>query len=348
MTEKARALGMKRTTFRNASGLPNSSQKTTALDMAILGQSLMRDFPDEYEYFATTKFVWRGVSYKNHNKLLGKYEGTTGIKTGYTNASGFNLTAAVQRNGYNIIAVVLGGRTSKSRDAHMISLLDLQFSRLKDAPLLATRGPIMARLPDPRQRPSFIVAEALAAPTSADAIALAALIEPLQAEENAARHKPSVLPKIASMSRASFIPIGDPIGDAIAALTEGPQDEANEATEVELASLELASGEGDIEYDASDLRVISWLGEDEHWGIQIGAFAAMESAAARLSAAAALAPEELETATPAIVPANNEGATLYRARFGPFEEKEARLACETLTSRGIKCVPVKEGVTPIP
>jgi len=129
MTKRARALGMKRTTFRNASGLPNRRQLSTARDMATLARRIYKDFPHYYGYFASTSFKYRGRSYRNHNRLLSSYSGTDGIKTGYIRASGFNLVASVERDGRRLIGVVFGGRTARSRDRHMASLLDKGFRR---------------------------------------------------------------------------------------------------------------------------------------------------------------------------------------------------------------------------
>jgi len=149
MTKKARALGMTKTSFRNASGLPNRRQKSTARDMAKLGLRIQRDFPQYYHYFRTKKFTYKGRTYGNHNNLLGRYSGTDGIKTGYTRASGFNLVSSVHQGGRHLIAVVFGGRTAKSRDRHMISLLNRGF---KKAELIArNRTPA----PIPMARPAF-------------------------------------------------------------------------------------------------------------------------------------------------------------------------------------------------
>ncbi len=131
MTSKARKLGMTRTTFRNASGLPNKGQLSTAHDMALLAQALLRDHPKRYAYFSMAKFEYQGRSFKNHNKLLKSYEGTDGIKTGYIRASGFNLVASVVRNGTRLIGVVFGGDSSRMRNAHMMSLLDKGFGIMK-------------------------------------------------------------------------------------------------------------------------------------------------------------------------------------------------------------------------
>lgn len=123
MTARARTLGMSKTTFRNASGLPNANQVTTARDMALLGRAIQDHFPKHYKYFATRSFKWKGRTYSNHNRLLGRVKGVDGIKTGYTRASGFNLVSSVKTSNRHVIAVVLGGDTGKARDQRMTSLI---------------------------------------------------------------------------------------------------------------------------------------------------------------------------------------------------------------------------------
>ena len=123
MTRKARSLGMSKTTYRNASGLPNDEQLTTARDQATLGRAIQDRYPRYYRYFATTVFNYRGQSIRNHNRLLGNVEGIDGIKTGYTRASGFNLVSSMRRGNRHLIGVVLGGRSGGSRDATMRNLL---------------------------------------------------------------------------------------------------------------------------------------------------------------------------------------------------------------------------------
>ena len=124
MTKKAKKLGMKRTTFKNASGLPNRGQLSTARDMATLGMAIRKNHSVFFKLFKTKSFIYKGTRYSNHNNLLGSYSGTDGIKTGYTHASGFNLVASVERNGQRIIGVVFGGKKARSRDKHMIKLLN--------------------------------------------------------------------------------------------------------------------------------------------------------------------------------------------------------------------------------
>jgi D-alanyl-D-alanine carboxypeptidase len=123
MTRKARALGMTRTVYRNASGLPDDDQVTTARDQSTLGRAIQDRFPRYYRYFSTTAFNYHGQSIRNHNKLLGSVEGIDGIKTGYTQASGFNLVSSMRRGNRHLIGVVLGGRSGGSRDAIMRNLL---------------------------------------------------------------------------------------------------------------------------------------------------------------------------------------------------------------------------------
>ncbi|SDB07817.1 D-alanyl-D-alanine carboxypeptidase family protein [Belnapia rosea] len=151
MTMKARALGMTRTTFRNASGLPDLDQVTTARDMALLGRRLMQDYPERFSFFSTPHFVFRGRTHWNHNRLLQEYDGADGIKTGYVNDSGFNLVASAQRDGVRLVAAVFGGASGRERDRHMMALLDQGFGQMGVA--------VAAR----RSMPSFMAA-AQAAP----------------------------------------------------------------------------------------------------------------------------------------------------------------------------------------
>ncbi len=128
MTSKARALGMSRTTYRNASGLPDDDQVTTARDQALLGRAIQERFPRYYRYFSTPSFTYHGEAMRNHNHLLGRVEGVDGIKTGYTHASGFNLVTAVNRDNRHIVAVVMGGSSAGARDARMRTLIDQHFA----------------------------------------------------------------------------------------------------------------------------------------------------------------------------------------------------------------------------
>lgn len=173
MTAKARQLGMNSTTFKNAHGLPNSAQRTTARDMARLGIALREHYPQYYDYFSTRSFSFGGRRYGNHNNLLGRVNGVDGIKTGYIRASGFNLVSSVNTGGRNIVAVVMGGRTARSRDAHMIDLIKRTLHKASTGPdrmLVAKGAPsrtVVASLlprkaPVPTDRPDLPVVTAYA------------------------------------------------------------------------------------------------------------------------------------------------------------------------------------------
>ena len=149
MTLKARGLGMTGTVYVNASGLPAVEQITTARDQAILGRAIQHRFPRYYGYFATPSFQYRGAAIANHNKLLGQVKGVDGIKTGYTDASGYNLTSSVRRDGRQIVAVVLGGRSNAMRDARMRQLIEEHISQAS----LARTAPVIVEMvgQDPQQ-----------------------------------------------------------------------------------------------------------------------------------------------------------------------------------------------------
>jgi D-alanyl-D-alanine carboxypeptidase len=163
MTAKARSIGMSKTTFRNANGLPDSSQTTTARDMLTLGLRLQDDFPKFYPLFAMQSFTFNGHAHKNHNKMLGKFEGLDGIKTGYTHASGFNIVTSVRQGGKHVVGVVFGGATGGSRDATM---------RVALTRALLKASPVKTRKTGPQ-----LVARARAAP--APVVAAAPAIAPV-------------------------------------------------------------------------------------------------------------------------------------------------------------------------
>ncbi|MGB0934807.1 MAG: serine hydrolase [Alphaproteobacteria bacterium] len=131
MTRKARKLGLRNTTFKNASGLPNKHQKTTAREMAKLSRILINKYPRYYKYFSTRVFKYKGRSFRNHNKLLTRVKGCDGIKTGYINASGWNLAASAVQNGHRLIAVVIGGKTRQWRDRQVAKLLNAGFKNVR-------------------------------------------------------------------------------------------------------------------------------------------------------------------------------------------------------------------------
>jgi D-alanyl-D-alanine carboxypeptidase len=152
MTRKARALGMTHTVYRNASGLPDPEQITTARDLTILGRAIQERFPKQYRYFQTRVFHYAGAAHRNHNKLLGRVEGVDGIKTGFTRASGFNLLTSAKDGERHIVAAVLGGRSGGARDAAMASLVNANLPRAYAG---ARTAPMIAEVSD-RPRPAVI------------------------------------------------------------------------------------------------------------------------------------------------------------------------------------------------
>lgn len=162
-TAKARSLGMSRTTFKNPHGLTKRGQLSTARDMATLGRRLFLDFPEHYHVFKRKVFKHSGRKYYATNKLLGRYKGADGIKTGYTNASGFNLVATAERDGRRVLGVVFGGRSSARRNRHMKRLLDIGFERIPKRDLVASKDYYLeSPLPrlSPKRGGSALVAKA--------------------------------------------------------------------------------------------------------------------------------------------------------------------------------------------
>ena len=306
MTEKAHALGMSRTTFRNASGLPNKAQRSTARDMARLARALMRDFPHRYHYFDDQRFRYGGRVHRTPNRLLGNYSGMDGIKTGYIRASGFNLVASAERDGRRVIAVVFGGKTSRSRNAHVSNLLDLGFTRL------ASRRPARSRIlvagiprppsasglaaPAPRQKPAPVqVAAAELAPPVEGAAAPPS--EPAEIAE--AGPLPPLPPSRPASVRAT--PAGKP--------------------------------------GAPKTRVAS-PAVDGPWGIQVGAYDTVTAAEIAMRRASARAPL-LTRAAATLAPSGVGSGTLYRARFLGLYKNDANRACKTLRAAPMPCVIIR-------
>ena len=167
MTLRARQLGMDRTLFMNASGLHHRKQVSTARDMALMARYVINTYPDYYSFYSRTSFEYQGKTYRNHNRLMNSYRGMDGMKTGYISASGFNLIASAVRNDRRIIGVVFGGKTSRSRNAHMARLLDDGFRRL---PRVRTAS---AEIPAPDKKPAEMMMASLdvasIAPAAGDA-----------------------------------------------------------------------------------------------------------------------------------------------------------------------------------
>ncbi|HEX9568936.1 MAG TPA: D-alanyl-D-alanine carboxypeptidase, partial [Rhodospirillales bacterium] len=338
MTTRAHQLGMSRTTFRNAHGLPNTAQVTTARDMAVLGRALQDHFPQYFSYFSTRTFTWKGSRMGNHNRLLGRVEGVTGIKTGYTRASGFNLVASVDRGGRQIVAVVIGGDTGTQRDKRMAGLIETYLPKAsrgqRTAPLIA-RGPgvpmtgavnvrvALADYPMPRLRPTTTVVVADGAP-----LPIAPPAEPAAppVAQAAAPAVPAELPETAAAFASA----------SVAQIIGANSIFALEAIE----ELEQQGDAGGLEEDieaAAPAPATAMSG----WKIQIAATPTQTSAEELLESARAKAGQVLADATPYTEPVEAGNATLYRARFGGFADKEtARAACTYLTKKNFNCLAI--------
>ncbi len=192
MTRKAQALGMRNTVFRNASGLPNPEQVTTARDLTILGRAIQERFPRQFAYFAKHEHRMGSVVMRNHNRLLGRIEYVDGIKTGFIRASGFNVLTSAKLDGRRVIAVVMGGRTASHRDGIMANLIESNIevaSRTRTAPMIAEAPSIERNVelasaaPAPAPAPAPVLTP-MPAPSARAAVAAApqpALLVPLEA-----------------------------------------------------------------------------------------------------------------------------------------------------------------------
>jgi len=213
MTRKARALGMSRTTFKNPNGLPDPQQVTTARDLATLGRAIQERFPRYYQFFETSSFTYRGVPIRNHNRMLGRIEGVDGIKTGYTNASGFNLLTSVKRDGKYVVAVVLGGTSGASRDNRMAQLITTEFPTAyagrQVVPRMAS-APAMSNDVEDAPEPVVAAAEPVAAPAPVALVAPA----PQFVRAPAVIPVPAANARVAMASAAGTIPTSKAVAAA--------------------------------------------------------------------------------------------------------------------------------------
>ena len=263
MNAKAKELGLENTKFQNASGLPNKAQVTTARDMAKLAEAMFEDHKDRYNYFSLPSFTWNKRKYENHNTLLKKVQGVDGIKTGYTNASGYNLMASAERNGHRVIAVMLGGSSGRSRDQHVSDLLEAAF--------LEITGVATAGLADLRERIAF----GERGNASADDLALAQLR------------------RFSSPDNATLVSAKD--STLVAALEDETSDEASGSTEEgDEEGIEVAEGDSE---DATEQG-----SADEAAAQPVSAAAVATPIAAPIAAAPAPAATPMVTPVAATVP----------------------------------------------
>jgi len=306
MNRKARQLGMMHTYYHNPNGLPDPLQQTTARDIARLALALYHDFPREYRYFSTREFEFRGERITSHNHLLEWYEGADGIKTGFINASGFNLAASAVRNGHRLIGVVMGGHSARSRDDEMADLFDQGFARLGPAgaaTAVARRDATPApAAPAPAAAPAAVVA--------ARAPAAAAPVAPAVAAAPAPAPVAPATPFVAEAAKPSLL---------TRALNHlSPVAKAEAAAVHEAAATGAAAATG------------------ERWGIQLGAFRG-EAAAERAGHSAARLPIAKGKVLQILQPERGDRERLYRARLMNFTQKTAQEACTVLHKHKMDC-----------
>ncbi len=302
MTAKAKKLGMTRTTFKNASGLPARGQTTTARDMGVLGQALIRDYPDYYKMFNTESFVYRGQTISNHNHLLGNYPGLDGIKTGYIRASGFNLVASAERSGQRLVGVVMGGRSAPWRDRQMQKLLDANFDKLGV-------GKAYAAYPVPKGL----------VPTTHTVSDQEDIPDALEKEDYTAGDDDTT----AKEQVAVIQPSGDgsSVAEQLAQITEpAPQPAANTVASIAPAAPQISDD------------IVS----GNYWALQVGAFKTKQlaqSAAARAKRSTA----HLKIADISVSSMARGKKRLYRARLNGLSQQEAANACADLKKRKWDC-----------
>lgn len=363
MTRKARAIGMSRTTFRNASGLPDAEQVTTARDLVTLGRSIQDRFPRYWRYFQTFSFAYRGVNHRNHNRLLGRVQGVDGIKTGYTRASGFNLLSSARRGDRQVIAVVMGGRTGGARDARMRQLLEAHFPQayagrrtaplvieardatptrvqaIAQAPLPGRRQPVTAPVPPTPMAVAAVAAGQTQASTGASAAAPVTAVAQVQ---RPVIRQESAPPPVAASAYAPGNPNPRPgvLGTIPASqLTTAtiPQRPAQAVAAVPPAPAP-ATTRPPVQMAQAEAETPRRRGE---FSIQLGAFPSESAARDTLKEARDTASNPLRTAEPYTEKVERGALTLIRARFAGFDRAGAEAACRALRSNDYDCMLVR-------
>jgi D-alanyl-D-alanine carboxypeptidase len=374
MTVKARSLGMQNTVYKNASGLPNDAQITTARDQALLGRAIQDHFPQYYRFFSTTRFSFRGKSISGHNRLLGRVEGVDGIKTGYTNASGFNLVTSMKRSGRHVVAVVLGGRSASSRDAKMRELIT-EYVQVASAPRTAT--PVLAEaapaapkrnvvqriagavitqaraeaapeaaLPRPRPAPAASIPVQVAA-ASVDMLPAAG--SPVAAVPGSSQPLEPIAVKTLSVKPGVAFSLAAPraTSSIASAAVNGPQlafadpDRDRHPGVLSTIPTKTASAMPMQPLPREPVVNLQRSAQRPGWVIQVGAFDKEDEAKLRLSAAQARAKFLLGEVDGFTEPVVKGDKTLYRARFAGLDKEQAEAACQHLKKNEIACMALK-------
>ncbi|MEO9169136.1 MAG: D-alanyl-D-alanine carboxypeptidase family protein [Aestuariivirga sp.] len=303
MTTVAHSIGMTRSHFNNASGLPNSGQYTTARDIATLGLRLMRDFPQYYPYFRTTEFQFQGRTIKTHNMLTLHYPGTDGFKTGYVAASGFNLATSTKRGDKRLVGVVLGSRSPAIRSRYMIHMLDGQFAKAKDGNTIAALAGSSAGAINPievtdKDKPAVMNNLGLAA----------AAVDASTADSKVADATDKSAPKVMDAQL-------DPV------------DIARKAEKIPFAVVSANDKPGDIA-----------KGYGDSWNVQVGTYAGKPSAEVQLDSSRKKFAAQFEGKPGFTMQDDKDGSVVYRARFAGFTADTAAKACLALKEDGASCL----------
>lgn len=334
MTAKARQLGMNGTVFRNANGLPDPGQFTTAHDMAMLGIALREHFPQYYGYFSQRSFLYGRQRINGHNRLLGRIKGVDGIKTGYTRASGYNLVSSVADGDRRLVAVVMGGASGRSRDNQMASLINTYLPRTSTrggGNLIAKAGgdsPIsLAKVflpkhdaPTPDEKPAVDDTAVASADDSAPV-----------AEET----KPVIqVRKVKTVAVAAMAPA--PVPQETTSQTETPP-------QTETTSQTVAAYAEPAPAAAPAVDPVKTSSVPSGWVVQVASSPTQSGAQALLDKTSKQAPKVLADAEGFTVAFDKGGVTYYRARFGGFGSKDAAWkACDALKRKKISCYAVQQ------
>lgn len=339
MTKKARELGMSRTTFRNASGLPDKRQVSTARDMTYLAMSLQNQHAEYYPYFKNTVFHYKGKKFTSHNRLMKTYRGMDGMKTGYIRASGFNLVSSAKRNGRAIIGVVFGGKTSKSRNKHMASLLDRGFVTVRKVKRFASNT--NGQPPVPSQKP-FNARQIAALDTAIDVGVdrdAGQVIEIIgqgagEVLRSASATIPAIDPAVMKGVRAKKLVLDSlrTIESRIASAKVAPvTQEALNNNNIHTRNIQSAGLVIRQDGKAVTRRLPSRYNEVGDWTIQVGAFKSRVKSDYALRNAQKKAPAVLSNALKRNVQSrSNDGANVFRARLTGLQKHQAQQACAVL------------------
>jgi D-alanyl-D-alanine carboxypeptidase len=346
MTRKAHALGMANTLYRNASGLPNDEQVTTARDLTVLGRALEDRFPRYFRYFSTAQFDFDGEIIGNHNHLLGRVDGVDGIKTGYTRASGFNLLTSVHRDGRSLIAVVMGGRSAGGRDRIMENLIAdhiAEASTARTATMVADASPVETRdaHAEPRVEPPVRAAPVVEAGVQRVSTARSAGAE-VEEGDNAAGDDegPAPQPMLKAGALALAPRAAQPTAADLSLLKSSDRARPSAKIQARLAAASaLTMPPGRPQSAGEDSGGPAVQGG---WMIQIGAPDDPAKANALLIRARERNPSTLASAKPLTEKVRKGDATLYRARFAVLDSASAEAACRSLKRNGFSCFPAHD------